>query len=350
MKTKLLKHLETIAIVTLVSVLVWLYAEGETVQQFEGTLRIELAAPPGKEMAVEPSGPQVVRVVYRAATSQLPRFNQAITTPIAVSLSAHQQSLDLREALRDHFTPMGIEIIDARTEENADTIPVRAEPLRRLDMPVEAQTTGVEGVVINVIDITPRTVGVTMPESLIDTARDLELQVRMADLAGGTGSAATGPLRVGRDTRPMSIRLPEALNRPEDRPHVRLGRSTADVTFEVRRLTTTYEMADPIPITLRVAPDVLGRAEVTIDGRPRGTVGPLTLEGPRSAIADIREGRVEIAAVVDLTDPEHFAAIDQQREIEMPVVLQGLPPEVVLRNPESTPEVTVTIRPRNQTP
>ncbi len=353
MKTKLLRHIETVTIVTLISVLVWMYAEGETVQQFEGTLRIELAAPPDEELAIAPGGTQVVRVVYRCATSQLPRFNQATTTPIAIRLNPNQRALNLREALRERFAPMAIDIIDARDEENADTIAVRAEPIRRLDMRIEADTSGVEGVAIEVIDIEPEEVSVAMPESLVQVARGLNLQVRLADLAASPNPTATAgtvaPLGVGRHVRSLSIRLPEPLARPEHRPHVRPAQSTAEVTFEVRP-QATFQLPHALPITVRVAPEVIGRAEVLIDGRERGTVGRVTLKGPGAAIADIREGRIELAAVVDLTEPEHFAAIDQQRQLELPLTIQGLPPGVTVQEPDPLPKVTVTIRPRNASP
>ncbi len=69
--SRLFTHLETWFLVTLISVLVWLYAEGAMVQTYpRQRIAVDLVAPPGSRLALEPDRTEAF-VSFRGSAAQL---------------------------------------------------------------------------------------------------------------------------------------------------------------------------------------------------------------------------------------------------------------------------------------
>ncbi|MCC5829246.1 MAG: hypothetical protein JJU36_07340 [Phycisphaeraceae bacterium] len=338
MRPRWLKRSETAIIVTLITILVWLYAEGETIVQEQRTVRLQLVAAPGEELAIHPREPQVVRMTFRCATSQLRRINQVTANPINVRVAANQESLSIRDALRAVFADHAVEIVDARTELGRESFDIRAEPLVSVTMPVNVSTAGVVGMDISVRATNPERVGVTMPASLARQAEHLSLQVNMAELSG------LEQMRGEDERRTLPVRLPELLRQSEDRQFIRTAESTVEVTFSASRLTDSLEVTS-VPWVVLVPPWVPGSRQIEFpEGR---TLSRVTLTGSREGIAEVREEveditrSLSVRAVVDLSDPGLYEG-EAERELRANVRLINLP-EGVRWSPANL-QVDVTIK------
>lgn len=334
MKPNWLKKSETAIIVTLITMLVWLYAEGETIVQEQRTIRIQLIAPPGEELAIYPREPQTVRLTFRCSAASLRRVNQLTAAPVMIPVGAGQSLVQISSALQNVFADQAVQVVDARTELGQESLTIRAESVVPVAMTVQPSLTGITQMEINIAAVNPETVTVHMPESLVQQARASALTVRMADIA------ALEQLVGDAERRTLSIRLPDFLQRPEDRVFIRLEEATAEVTFSISRLTDSFEVTG-VPLMVQIPPSAAGSNQIEPELR---TLARVTLSGPRQTIERLRARSFVPRAVIDLTDIELFAGT-QPSQVSARVQIIDLPPGVTW-SPENI-QVEVTIRPLN---
>ena len=70
--------IETFCVVTLITCLVWLYAEGENLVQYSQPVRVRFVGPVGTDLAITPRELINVDITFRASKSQLADLNALV--------------------------------------------------------------------------------------------------------------------------------------------------------------------------------------------------------------------------------------------------------------------------------
>ena len=319
-RLRIIEKLRTLGVVLLVSVLVWLFAEGAVVQTETMTARLRVVPPTGEELALEPSGTVAVKVLFRGSSAGLQRVADALSgTAMEVALPSDligggEETLSLERLLMSEtrLGQLGVEIVDTEPR----TLSLRAIPLVTRAMKIEVDDGGLE------LSVVPRlTVGevrVTMPAARAAAMGDGEgvLRVSLAALAEQN-------LPVGQPlSRELRIEVPEGLRSP----WTRLERDTVGVVFTLRERRVQLVLGE-VPVFLSIPPSLLERYRVRLAGGRETLETPLTLSGPAGTIGRIRERQARVRAEVRPTAAELEAILAGDSESKLVVSLE-LPPGV----------------------
>ncbi len=327
----LLDKLKTVGVVLLVSVLVWLFAEGAVVQQETMTLRIRILPPPGEQVAIEPGGTVSVQVAFRGSSAGMQRVAEAIRgTPFQVPLppgliGGGEESLTL-EAVLMRETPLG-ELGVTIIETEPRTLLVRAIPLVTRVMKLEVDTAGLglsEAAKLSVPEVQ-----ITLPEVLAARLDDRPLRVSLAAFADDN-------LPVGQPlSREVRLTIPTDLKTA----WTTLGREEVTVLFRLRERRVPLALEN-VPIYLNIPPSLLDRYRVRLPGNQETLVEAVSLSGPAAIIGRLREGQARVRAQVTPTAEELEAIVTGEREPLLRISLNTPPGvEVVSEVPPVRVEV-----------
>jgi hypothetical protein len=331
-----IERMRTALIVSLVSVLVWLFAESRT-------LRIETIAVPvtidvgGRTLVFRLTDGDawagVVEVELTGPVGLIDALRGPMGEGVLLELGDELpgdpgvRSVDLREALRRDslFADSGITIRRIVPE----TLGLEIDRLESVRLPVQVDLSGVE---------TSGPVTVQPPE----------IEVRVpASFAGGLPEsiiARLDPTRLaslvpGRRSELSQVPV-ELEGLPDGLWGLRLGETRVTVALAVRARTQNLMIAE-LPILIELAPADFARWIVEIPPEDR-VLTNLSLTGPGAAIDRLRRGEIRLRAVVSISSEAMERGIDRA-----PVELVGLPSGVVAEF--AGREVRVTVR-RRETP
>jgi hypothetical protein len=324
------EKLETWIFVTIITVLVWVYAENENVKQHELEVSLRPVAEGGKAVLIAPPEPRTVRMSIRCSQSQLQQLRTFARTPFDVPLTADPENptqvIDVKTLLAgvEPFSDLGVNILDT-------------DPAR-ISYSVEAlQTVGVE---IRVV--APEGVQLAPGVSAEPTRAEVRLTQRYASLLATQKLEARLDMENLADYEenvPHSLDVPLSL--PSSVPALRatIIPSTARVTFTIRKQTDTY-MIDRVPVNLVVSPVLMQQFDVSVPP-DQIFVRDVKVTGPSDMIRRIREGDVKVIAELRLS------ADNLEQRIESAVPYIDLPQGVTLTS--QVPRINLTIRPRADT-
>jgi len=299
------QSVQTYAFVTVITVLIWLYAESSTLQKNTIYIDIQFVAPTGRELLIDPVRMQRVEVEIRGPTSQLGELNQLRERgPIKLELVDYpdsddrEQKVDLYDRLSAYLaeaTP-GVTITDIKTADPK----VRVEPYQSVTLPIEAV---IEADVVLKAPPTvyPAEATLKMPASMIadidtDTARILARldKARLAD-----------PEMIDQE-RTWSVRLEP----PIDGDGVTITPASVDVTFTITQTSATF-LLPTIPVLLTKPLKAEGEYEVIyLGGEDDLPLRNIEIEGPTAVIDQIKKGELKVWAELSLTNDKLAKAID----------------------------------------
>lgn len=286
-KRKVFEKVETGVIVTVISVLVWLYAEGENVLTFNNQrMQVQFVAPPGQDLAVVPQGPVPILVSVRASAGEIDQFEEMIRKgPIRIEVEVDPeadsptQTLVLKEALlASKVGSLGVNILQT----DPATRTVHAEPLVTRKLPVVSGPTDVQ--FAEPPAFVPREVAVTLPRSLARASKDNRVIARvdalnLSSYDVNTDTVATVPLEA-----------PQAMQGP----WTTLAQPTAQMTFNIRKLTDTYRIPT---VQLRINTDPLTLKDFEIGiAQSDMLLRDVRVTGPSDVVAAIRAGDARVWA------------------------------------------------------
>lgn len=317
--------IETFIVVTVIAMLIWLYAEGESVKEttdYEVTVRFTSE---GQDVLIEPVDRQVL-ISFSASTGQvqllddlLKRGDGAIDIPLvdqSASTGSPLQKVVLKERLGTILqSGPGIEI----TQVDPAVVDVSVQQMARIRLPVEVRRPDVQ--LASDMTVTPPQVSVRLPASAAPAAEGEKLIARL-DLVDLSGRAANTEHIID-----VPLELPPSLSgQPIEWPI-----KSVEVRFKIERPTATHTLTT-VPIHISVPPLLL--KQYTIDLPPDKLVlTDVKLSGQAKAIDLIRAGEFKVWAQVVPTADDLEA---QLREDAEPLPLGfHLPPGVRL---ESQPE------------
>lgn len=333
----LINQFGTYAIVTVVTVLVWLYAEDANIVEYtDQTLRLSFVVPNDTEGVLSREG-VTVDVDFNSSNGQYQQFieqTRGEVIPIQVPFNMEQDistiELDIRDQLeRNVFRNLGINL----TAVTPDRVEVTLEKIVEVTLEVRLQqeTGRIKLSSAQIPNEADRLVTVSLPAS---QARQIEGQpatarVTAADVAG----LAKG--------EPRQLRVPIEL--PAGVPRRAASASDVDVivTLADDRASVTI---DRRPILLSYPPSINERYTVQIEESQR-FITAFELEGPREQIEQIKAdpASASVWASVRLTNEEADAAAAEDGELTKAVDIIA-PPGVVLSS--DVVRVTVQVTPK----
>ena len=337
-------RLQTWLIVTVIAVLVWLYAEGEAVTEKTEQLQIKFVPPPGVQLAIEPVTRSLsnsdatlpVFATFRASTGQMDQVRQITNEgPIEIVVNAQpdsqspEQVIIFRDKLQDtKLGLLGINIVDT----NPATATVRVEPLRTemLDVTVDVGDVQLAGLPT----IEPAKVPVTMPVRIADAMRGVRVVAQLDELDLSQYLA-----NEEHTVNAVPLELPDELQRK----WVELGRDSVKVTFTIRKQTDTWTISY-LPVEIQASPLLLRRFSLDIRDEDLNLL-EVKLQGPADVVDRIRKKELPVSAAIYPSIDELETALGQgsSATLSVPVKLT-LPQGVIVQSPMSHVQVKVTRR------
>jgi hypothetical protein len=329
----------TILVVTLVSILVWFFAESRTLRVETLTIPVQIGAGSGSSVfrltdaeswagsvEVELAGPTGLIDAVRA------RALEGVTLEVGDELpgEAGTRSVELVDAIRrvGLFAESGLTV----RRVSPRTLNMQVDRLASMTLPVEVDLEGLE--TAGPVTVEPSEVEVRLPASL------------EAVYAGQLHATAKIPpsrlssLTPGRRTELSQVPI-ELQGLDDEAWGLRLNDPRVVVTLALRVRTQSLTLRE-IPVRLSVLPADLAVWSVEVPPEDR-VLEDVVLTGPVSAIDQIRRGEVTPGAIaaIDLAGVDEEAA---GTERSVPVRLLGLPSGVVADLGDRT--IRVTLRKR----
>lgn len=318
-----LSKLENYLLVTLITVLVWLYAEGRAIRTEQAGVQVQFVAPAGREdrLAIRPRQPLDARVVVKGSSSQLATFENLVGDgPIRLAIDEETRSpLSMPQALAESVLgELGVNIEEVQPHE----VNVSAERIDQLTLPVAVQAQEVQ--LAPNPTVMPDQVQVRLPASLAGRAVNPRVLASLEDVDLGQI-----PVNVP-TTVDVRLQLPPALRSEWSR----IEPATASVTFTIRKINDTLQL-DSLPVRISVPPRMLQDWRFSLDDRNRVLDGVM-LSGPGDVIEQIRSRQREVFA-------EIRPRIDDLKPgvVKLPVFIQT-PPGVTVVSPTPTVDLQVS--------
>lgn len=317
----MLQFIRTVLLVSLITGLLWLYAESEVVKRHEIELDVRFAPAAGRQLMIDPAEPRRVRVILRssnAVSAELERRTRAGGMTIEISDDPNKPDgrrpifLKERLAATPPMADMGLNILEVQPAE----IEVDVQRMVTINLPV---TVLAEGVTLGSVAVEPATVGVTLPASQAARWEKAKVEARP-----DPRELANLPLN-----QPQSINVPLRLPDAMRASKATLAASGVKVTLSVRKLTESYVLRS-VPVLLLCPPAELERQWVKIDD-DQAVLRNISVTGPSDVIERIRTEQIRVFAELRLTADDIEKAAT--KEAASGSVLINLPPGVTVDAP-----------------
>ncbi|MBC24560.1 MAG: hypothetical protein CMJ32_11700 [Phycisphaerae bacterium] len=335
-------NIGTIIGVTLITLLIWFWAEGETreernvytqIQFLPGDPeRFEVSPTRSFPLAVDLSGSK--RALDRA-TEMLRVATVELTTGIGgVPAQAGDHTLNMADILNNlrMITDTGVTV----TRTDPATQPLQVNQLTSLQVDVVASLPGAETVGKTVIEPAKATVRIPsrMAESIKDALRveaivDSRLQEH---LEPGSRHSLEVPLQLPDTLRSLASSI---TIQPKD----------ATVTFTLSSRTRTLTM-NLVPVQVSGPPEEFNEYEVQLDPGDQ-FLKEVQLRGPNATIEQIEAGKIPIFAFVHLSGDDIALKIEE-KPVSMWMLPEGVTVEKIAGQAEQNPMIRLSINPRSK--
>lgn len=307
--------IKTFFVVTIMTCIVWLYAESENVKPQALDVDIQFVAPQGQQLVIKPAQPRRVRVLMRCAAAKFAEVERlARSGPIPLIVHDDPNDSDPRKVvvLKDHLASnsplsnLGINI----TEVQPATLQISVEPLQKIVLPVEV----ISGDVQVTAAVEPAKVEIEVPASLaksltqasVEARLDAKVLARLEPNVPHTLDVALSPPDWLRNAG-VSVDLP-----------------SAKVTLKIRKQIETV-VVPLVPVLVQGPPAEFARFSVIL-GKDNLFLRDVALTGPSDAIDRIRKEEIRVTAYLPLTAEDLEKGATQESLALTPVMI--LPPGV----------------------
>jgi hypothetical protein len=274
------EKLETYVVVTVVAVLVWLYAEGENVKLYNNEpVAVQFVAPEGQQLAVEPAEPIRVLASFRGSSGQFQQFYEIVRSgPLEVPVNTDPARLGTPQfpivtQLLDQ-TALGRLGISGLTTD-PQTVEVLVRELQTVRLPVEVDVRGVE--LVRPATVEPSEVRLTLPADQAQAAVGRRATVRLTP-------SELDPFPPG---EPHSVQGTIELPLGLDSPWTRIEPRTVLVQFEKNpRVQTRTVTLDSVNVYINVPGGAFEFFSVRLPAERR--VPTVRVSGPADLIERIQ--------------------------------------------------------------
>jgi hypothetical protein len=332
------------AVVSVVSLLLWLWAAGKTreTSSLEALVRFTPGDP--ERAFVAPADAIPVSIELQGSRRELERAADRLsgktlvlrTGRPEVPASPGPHTIDVAAALNrlEELSSADVVAISSVPQviaiEVLETVVVDAKVLPVLPGTLLAGTPVVE----------PETVKVTLPKSLV-SGLGADPSVEAFVPANQSSTLETGR----RHVLDVALRLPEALAKESTLVRFAIDRAKLTFTLQSRSSSTVLRL---VPVQLAGPPLDLDGYQITIDAGNE-FLRDVAVTGPSTTIIALEEGRTKAIAFIHVTADDLARRVTRKR-IDMWMLPEGVTVERIGDTTDVAPEVRLTVRERARTP
>ena len=305
-----------VAMISVLTLVVWLFAEAESLTQVQTTARLRFAnfGEPAELLAEPQNFDEILSVTLRGSRGAIQRARTMLDNAIVlrpgdtgvpdvdgVHVVSVRQALDAFEPL----TRTGVVIESVRPR----TIEVRVDEIVEIEIPVTPDLSGI--VTQGEVTVTPDRARLRAPKRFTAAADRVSLPARVdPDTIDDT---TTGPR-----TETVPLKLPGFL---EEEPGVSLLTERVTVAFTLRSTIEPRTFAS-VPVQVLLTTQSARRGEIVIDDRQQ--LIPVTLVGPAERLAQIGGTNARLVAVLALSDIE-LSRGDTEKPVSLSLLRDDVP-------------------------
>lgn len=323
------RHIQDILLVTLITALIWLWAEGRNVQTYTPTspvpVRVEL---PAEDLVVVRQSPDRFRMEFKGAQSEINRLRRAISgTGITLELDRTEpEELNLvmseQLAAASPIADMSVNI----TTVDPPTMQVEVDRLVRREVGLTFTPPRDAELAEDSLTIEPERVTVTLPEGRLDELGDrLEVEALQYHLQAGVRQRPRG-----------RVQLPASL---ADDPHVQVEPREVQLSFTIDRTEDMLTLPS-VPVWVTLPPADLENYVVRLDEESR-VLRDVRISGPSDLVQRVRDGTLRVVATLRLSSDDLARAVDDS---STGTVSFDLPPSLTVTAETTSVRYTVTRR------
>ena len=167
--------IETIVFAAILTVVIWLWAEGESVSVETVGVTVSFRAPEGSRLLIDPRTPQTVNVEVEGATRQLRAFRERFGESTLEHTLRYEAGAPFERQIvvEQLLQSAGLDRIGVTIRNiQPQTLAVRVERLVDVTVPITVQTNALN--LAGPVQIEPASAVVTVPESRQDEAEAAE--------------------------------------------------------------------------------------------------------------------------------------------------------------------------------
>ena len=316
-----------ISAITLIALMIWLYAEGATRKQYTVTLTIDLVPPPNQHLLIEPGSQSVVMTV-RCATSQLQQVKDLSLAPLQIEVNASDKRLAMEEKISAHPSVNRLGLTIERTDPSDLAVTVERLETRELRLELEPPA-GSE--LAGQPTLSHESIKVTLPASF---ASQLPESWKLTIAPGALAGVVPGV--------PVDRKLPVTLTpQMAGLPITEFSPKEVNVNFAIKKKEDEV-VVSLVPVFLNISPTLSKQYDVEVDPESL-SLRDVKLKGPSDVIGKIKAA----GAAADGAKVEAFLRLtseDLEKRIQAKLPELLLPPRVTVDS--NLPLIKLMITPR----
>ncbi len=317
-------------LVTLFTVLIWVYAEARVVQKYpaDGLLTVPITLKTGTaDFVVVSQSLDKIGVQFKGASSEIDELRRRLASGLELRLDSSdegEQEIVLAEALAETPLILAAKVNIARVE--PATIKVKLERMEKAKSVEVVFTPTDVRMVDKSVQVTPPRVNLRMLKSQWAVLGDAPLQLEpLVDIK---------TLPAGQEqTVRARVRLPDSL---EDSPLVQLKPQEVQLSFVIEKREVSVTLP-AVPVWVMKPPGETDHLRVQFAEESR-VLKDVKVSGPVELVAKVRDKSLPVVAYIRLSLDELVKATGAESTA---TVNFALPPGLVVESPASTVRFTV---------
>lgn len=318
--------LETIVFAAILTLVIWLWAEGESVSVETVGVTVTFTAPEGSRLLIDPRAPQTVNVEVEGATRQLRAFRERFGESTLEHTLKYEPNAPLeRQVVVERLMEsaglgqLGVTVRDIQPQ----TLAVRVERLVDVTLPITVRSSDLN--LAGPVQVQPESATVTVPESRESQAETAKIEVSL-------GQVDTSELKPDEPySTTVNLSVPAGLRTP----WTRMTPLTAEVTLTIEDVTETVTLRS-VPVYASAPPLLMHRYDINVP-EDQQVLRDVVLSGPSEVIERIREGETRVIAEFRPSENDLAAG-----EATLPLTLR-VPAGVTIES--AVPAITITVEP-----
>ena len=326
------RRIEDYTIVTLITLLIWFYAESRTLDQYslspERPLRVQVK-PLGEDMVVvSQSIERVSSLEFSGSRYAIGKLRAALAGGLTldVELEPGTQSISLPRLVNKQFSQMNVNL----TRIEPDTMDVTVARLVRRDAELVFRPDEVK-LQDGDSDIDPPTAQIELPE---DKLPEVAVDGRVVLQVRANRDLKTLPANV-KQAVPGRVELPPAL---QGNPHVKVVPTETMLSFIIEKKEASHVLS-AVPVFVSAQPAELRNFDIQLHEEDR-LLKDVKVTGPADLVEQVESGAIALEARVRLTRDELLEAA-KKGEATYQVKFVDLPPSLIVESPKTLVRATV---------
>ena len=328
---RITRRIPDYALVTLITVLIWLYAEGRNVAAFVPPQPVPVRATlTAEDLIIIDQQPERVIPRFKGATSELDKLKRALRFGFRLEVTDTEpgtKSIVLAQALRtaDPIADLNVSLISVEPE----TMQLEIDRLATRSVAVNFEPEQVQ-LVSGTQSVEPAQVQLTAPEGLLERA-GIELSELVLEAEPLQDLAALPP------GEPQTVRAQVVLPEPlADHPHVRVSPSEVELSFTIDRKEETLVLPT-VPVQVLALPSDMSRYTVRMAEGSR-LLRDVRVSGPTELIRKLRNHEVRVHALLPLSSDDLAQGVGEESVAN---VIFDAPPGLRVRSDDTAVRFTI---------